>query len=344
MQISDKLLKIAKQLEESSDELLAAAETNPKAFGVLASGIAESALALERTANDLREEVSLSEEDIEEIVTASQVLDDYGLTRSAEAIDNLLSAYVLQKQAQERTLEQLGKMRAEYHAKMMDPYYRDVKAALDSQNRVEQVRKAVKQQVKRFEPLEAALSTRYSPDMPGVQLIRISDSVYQCPYTGKMYDYKAGYTTNKGNKIPGTSVEHQIPEFGQQESAHSLFSTRESIVQRMASEEYDITKTATHQDELIGSLDARKALLEELKRGILLVMNNAPEYTEDAIDEAIEEALEEGVPLDVIEEWKDMIVDVGFAADSMTVTEEELVDCLRAVGLNETADKIEAEI
>ena len=40
---------------------------------------------------------------------------------------------------------------------------------------------------------KGSLSTRYAPDMPGLQVMRYSDGVYQNPYTGKMYDYNEGF-------------------------------------------------------------------------------------------------------------------------------------------------------
>ena len=39
------------------------------------------------------------------------------------------------------------------------------------------------------------LSTRYSPDRPGVQARRIADGVFQDPYTNKIYDYNDGFKT-----------------------------------------------------------------------------------------------------------------------------------------------------
>jgi len=40
---------------------------------------------------------------------------------------------------------------------------------------------------------QISLSTRYAPDMPGVQAMRVEDGVYQNPYSGKMYDYNQGF-------------------------------------------------------------------------------------------------------------------------------------------------------
>ena len=40
---------------------------------------------------------------------------------------------------------------------------------------------------------QVSLSTRYAPDMPGVQAMRVADGVYQNPYSGKVYDYNQGF-------------------------------------------------------------------------------------------------------------------------------------------------------
>lgn len=50
-----------------------------------------------------------------------------------------------------------------------------------------------------------SLSTRYAPDMPGVQARRISDGVYANPFTNKVYNYNEGFKTDDGRiYAPGT--------------------------------------------------------------------------------------------------------------------------------------------
>ena len=46
------------------------------------------------------------------------------------------------------------------------------------------------------------LSTRYSPDRVGVQAMRVSDGVFQDPYTNKVYDYNEGFSTEDGRSFP----------------------------------------------------------------------------------------------------------------------------------------------
>ena len=58
---------------------------------------------------------------------------------------------------------------------------------------------------------EGTLSTRYCPDHNGVQAIRISERIYQCPIDGKVYNYETGYTNYKGQRVPGGSIAAQTP-------------------------------------------------------------------------------------------------------------------------------------
>lgn len=53
------------------------------------------------------------------------------------------------------------------------------------------------------------LSTRYSPDRVGIQAQRVSDGVYQDPYTNKVYDYNEGFKTEDGRDFPGGSASLQ---------------------------------------------------------------------------------------------------------------------------------------
>lgn len=54
-----------------------------------------------------------------------------------------------------------------------------------------------------------SLSTRYSPDRVGVQARRVSDGVFQDPYTNKIYDYNEGYKTESGDIVGGGTIDNQ---------------------------------------------------------------------------------------------------------------------------------------
>jgi hypothetical protein len=56
-----------------------------------------------------------------------------------------------------------------------------------------------------------SLSTRHSPDLPGVQLVRVSDGVYRDPVTNKTYDFTRGFVLDDGTKYVGGSVSAQTP-------------------------------------------------------------------------------------------------------------------------------------
>tara|TARA_A100001011_G_scaffold392084_1_gene478883 strand:+ start:1459 stop:2385 length:927 start_codon:yes stop_codon:yes gene_type:complete len=59
-----------------------------------------------------------------------------------------------------------------------------------------------------------SLSTRYSPDRIGVQARRVSDGVWQDPYTNRMYDYNDGFKTESGEEFPGGHVALQSHMIG----------------------------------------------------------------------------------------------------------------------------------
>lgn len=58
-----------------------------------------------------------------------------------------------------------------------------------------------------------SLSTRYAPDMPGVQASVPSDGVRVNPYTKQVFDYNQGFKTNDGRDFSPTSVSNQSKIF-----------------------------------------------------------------------------------------------------------------------------------
>ncbi len=58
-----------------------------------------------------------------------------------------------------------------------------------------------------------SLSTRYAPDMPGVQAAVPADGVRVNPYTKKVYDYNQGFKTDDGRTFSPTSVTNQTKIF-----------------------------------------------------------------------------------------------------------------------------------
>jgi hypothetical protein len=58
-----------------------------------------------------------------------------------------------------------------------------------------------------------ALSTRYAPDMPGVQAAVPSDGVRVNPYTKQVFDYNSGFKTSDGRTFSPTNVSNQTKIF-----------------------------------------------------------------------------------------------------------------------------------
>lgn len=179
---------------------------------------------------------NISENEIEEMGAVAQAFDESGdplLQKQASVIDEILltigadpKAQMAFKKAQEDEIERL---RAKYKNVNNDQY---TKAREQEQKeiKVNEAIKDIDEKIKKYRPMEASLSSRYSPDMPGVSLVRIGDSVWQCPITKKIYDFKNGYTTSKGNIVPGTDVSNQTQNLGFRGQEHMMFSTREDTL------------------------------------------------------------------------------------------------------------------
>ena len=75
-----------------------------------------------------------------------------------------------------------------------------------------------------------SLSTRYSPDLVGVQLGRVGEGLWQCPITGKVYSWESGFTDMDGNEHPGGSVAAQTPDSSGYGIPHRIFDTRENTI------------------------------------------------------------------------------------------------------------------
>jgi hypothetical protein len=278
MNIAEQLRKLANKLQSEALLVLASAEGS-EAHEIVLDSIAASISNLESVAGVLEEvgiDSSLSAEDLEMTAAIATELDktrDPVLKKQASALDEILRTFGAPKgavaQAKAANEDEINRLREKYRHQKIDELYKDPKVSLDKQNNLSNVQKAVadafpKADGKTYRPLEASLQTRYPPDMPGGHLIRISDGVYQCALTGKIYDYKNGYTTDKGNKVPGTAVEYQIPDVGSQPQGHSLFDTREAVLGRFSSEQQaKIKKTAEYDASRIGYFKAVIALPPE---------------------------------------------------------------------------------
>ncbi len=165
------------------------------------------------------------EENLEDIASIAEAFDESGdaiLQKKAAAIDEILVAFANRPElitfAKSTSEDEINRLREKMRGPKTSKNPEDKKLAA--------MRAAVDKKIRRYRPMEAPLSTRYSPDMPGNMLTRIADGVYQDPMTGQIYNHSTGYTTNKGNEIPGYGVEHQLPS-SEQNYFEAPFTTRE---------------------------------------------------------------------------------------------------------------------
>lgn len=244
MNLSEKLRRLAAKLQEDADPILAEAEDSEPTFELVLQAVASSAVSLEGVA-DLLDKVGASGmitqasiERLGELASRLDRSDDPELQKQASALDELLMTLAAPKNAvaqiKANTEDELKRLREKYKSIKRDELYSGPGEELRKQRQAAQSIKAVEQQVTKRKPMQEPLQTRYSPDMPGTPMIRITDGVYQCSATGKIYNYQAGYTTNKGTQVPGTSVQRQT-ELNDPMRGHTMFTTRENIMARFTS-------------------------------------------------------------------------------------------------------------
>ena len=231
MNLSDKILVVAKWLESAENELLAeATEENLDKVALAFIGAAD---ALKDVAEEIKESQpvvvdapTITSEKLEEIAAVAAAFDESGdelLQKQASVLDEILLTlsapkdYAFNfKKAEDYQLEALKKK-----------YYKDTKVEQDKSNKVSEALDAIKKSpvYKEFRPMEAPLSTRTCPDHPGAQIARIGESTWQCALDHKVYNYDTGFTTLKGDKVPGGSVSEQTPKY--HDEGHQMFDTRD---------------------------------------------------------------------------------------------------------------------
>ncbi len=179
-------------------------------------------------------------EGLEMIASLASVLDqseDPSIQKVASLLDDILltigapkGSLTAIKNAEDNEIE---KLRSKYRSEQLEKLYTEGKIQQDKENGSDEAIKAIEHSVKSYRPNEHALSTRYSPDMPGVSLMRIGDNVFQCPVTKRIYNYESGFTNLNGDKVPGGSVSNQTQQLGDRLPEHSNFSSREQILNQV---------------------------------------------------------------------------------------------------------------
>lgn len=173
-------------------------------------------------------------ESLQEMAAIASEFDKTGhpmLMKQAAVLDEILltigaqkTAIVAAKAAQDKEVSRLKTLIAE--KEMKDPYT----VAKDVHYKSNHVAEAQKEidKIKEYRPMEAPLNTRTCPDHPGAQMSRIAEHTYQCSLDKGIYNYESGYTTMKGNKIPGGDISNQTQVLHDRPNEFTSFETRES--------------------------------------------------------------------------------------------------------------------
>lgn len=291
MTVSESLKQLAETLQEDADRVLAEAEHNPALFVLVADVIAGSVARIEKAAEQLKSiEPTITTDTLDTIAQLAAALDDSNdssLQKKASLLDELLVTISSPKNAlaesKAKGEDEINRLREEYRAKTRDDLYNDRKERLDDMSQKKAIQKGVKEQVKEYRPMEGPLQTRYCPDHPGVSTIRLGDRIYQCALDHKIYDYTVGYTTQKGNQIPGGGVEHQVSDWGHRDPGHVVFDTRQSVMGRYAATDNGLLKTA----QTMGP--DYQAGMEDGPSGKVIEIRVAPGTSEDRKVEIMQE-------------------------------------------------------
>ena len=238
--LSERIEKLANDFNNIDNELLVLAdEENDE---VLLSVVSEAMAAVSnilKTANafvkkNADKNAAINANDLEELVAIANEFDnsdDPALVRQAGVIDQLLMRYAEPTGLESEDEAKRNRMSEKNRKERGEELYHGIKEDLHKQIDADKAIKAIHKQVKSYRPLEAPLSTRVCPDHPGTMVSRVSDNVVQCPIDGKTYSYTEGFTTAKGNKVPGGSVAEQtaglVDSLRCQETS---FQTRESKI------------------------------------------------------------------------------------------------------------------
>lgn len=234
------LKKMARVLLDSDSDILTEAEEhlNNKDLILFATLLAEAGERLADAAKFIQANKTITETHVEHLAAVAESFDESGdpeMQKTASVLDEILltigSNPKNQMAFKKAEQEEIDRLRAKYDNTNKD-YYIKAREEHKKEIDVNEAIKSIDSKVKKYRPLEASLSTRYSPDMPGVSLMRIGESVYQCPVTKKIYDFRSGYTTSKGNVVPGSDVSNQTQHLGFRAQEHMNFSTREEALNR----------------------------------------------------------------------------------------------------------------
>lgn len=240
-ELKEVIKKLATDLSDRNHEALVLADESGSVE--LLNDVARALTTAATTFQDLfknleyyetkKSESGITFEKLDEMVALANAWDESGdplLISQASVIDEVLLTIGAQKSvvadAKRAFDTEIEKIRAKQPVGK-DPY-KIVKEEHDKNNEVEEAKKLIADAVKQYRPLESGLNTRTCHDHPGAQMARIGDGIYQCSLDKGIYNYQSGFTTMKGNKIPGGDVANQTQSLYDRPNEFTSFDSRES--------------------------------------------------------------------------------------------------------------------
>lgn len=230
MRISELLISIASWLESPNNEALLLADDNEECSKIIAENCILAAEILKNAAEQVneiepQEDSAITPESLDELAAIAQEFDASGdefLKKRASVIDELLltiasppNAYAARKDLEDNRIIELQKK------------YQQPREELYKSNGIEKSEKAIDKSdmAKKYNILEAPLSSRYCPDHAGVQIARVGEHMWQCEMDKKIYNFETGFELNNGSKVPGGDVAEQTT--GLERPSHAIFDSRD---------------------------------------------------------------------------------------------------------------------
>jgi hypothetical protein len=224
MRVSQFLQTIASFLEAPDNEALLLAEHDEKTLLETALACQNAALVLRSAADKIeviepkQEEKELTSDDLDHlnfVIAALDTSDNADLKKTASVLDQILLTI-----AADPSIFENHKVDSHKRLESLKSIYDKSKKEIDKLNRVKESEEAIDKSkyYKEYVIQEAPLNTRYCPIHPGVPIYRVStsssgdgSSVWQCSLDKQVYDFSVGYETDRGEKVPGGSVQNQGP-------------------------------------------------------------------------------------------------------------------------------------
>lgn len=205
LNVSESLLKISRELETCGYNCINQSDLNDQ----------ERNSKVEDFRKNFEKKDAFTKEHMLELVAWAAELnfEQQELNKQASVLDQVLRNFGLNINDQREEFYQSMQAKIAELKEEKNKLY-NTEEQIKKSFRGDQAAKAVDEQIKQYRPMEHSLQTRTCPDHAGALLQRIGDNVYQCSLDKKVFDFKNGFSTEKGSKVPGTDValQSKVPQ------------------------------------------------------------------------------------------------------------------------------------